>query len=744
MKSDYKKYLLSQLGIKESKTKPSLAERMVSFEVADPDELEMGTKDERDDHNMSLRKSRETATQHLEQPDQAHYYSGMEKAKNQGMLKDALRQNISPTGMRSPVIGLAVRGSSTGGFPSGLDQTGLSPSTPTGKLGGYEPIINNPVNSRLVNKTPHNISMDSPNPINDNPQTTDAVTHPFQVQQHTGEPPQDVTGASTDSNTDVPVKTAPEQNIDIDIPGGNNDMDGQEDMDQEDKMKSGVPNIEGDKVQPDQGVNETFKRHRKLMREKLGLITEATCKCGDPECTCKCKVTECGSCGCGKTNTIHQPQEGIGDGQPSPSKWRMNPTKAGMEKVGETKKSGPITKAELDQIWRETHPTTPDAEPDLPVRHNPGEEHSTLKPHKAYEPPLDNFETGAPMPDVHGNIKLDEKRGAVNPEEMNKALDRLNKHNPAAYAQLLTLPLSYIPAYAWEDPTGEWWSSDEAKMKLQQVKDACQEGPKPGAALHMPKGAKYSYQGSLPKDRGLGEGDEEEEEIGGICSGCSGSGEGPADGTRCQTCGGSGSTKGWRRKGRPERDPDDEMERRRDKQMELEEGKHKKGCKCGFCANKGNFGKKKEDEEVKEEKEKIEESYTAPFQRMRGLAGIGKTVLCSNGMWKDSVKINEINHTTDAQGNDAIAVGAPGSDARNAIEKGTGWGSNMNGECGICGRDHPTEQCPDKGGLAQYKKDSMKEETPSSPEDELQGIYPEATSLQYGCGGCSRGHPWLQ
>lgn len=669
MRSDYKTYLITQLGLKESQTTLPLSEE-----------------------------------------------------------DEDLRQDISPTALCPPIIGLAVRGSSTGGFPSGLDQTGLSPDTPTGRLGGYEPVTPNPVNSRVIDKTPTNVQMDSPSPINDNPQTLDAVTHPFQVQKYTGEPPQDVTGASTDSNTDVPVKVAPEQNVDIDIPGSKNDMDGQEKMEDEEKMKSGVPDIEGDKVQPDQEVNEhcghcgigegsrfqvkadgttkdpivtkaaqiinyarkkgdaeveklarghltnylkkkgidpksypdlvgllpesslqlneTFARHKKLMRTKLGLISETTtCKCGDPECTCKCKMTECGTCGCGKPNTVHGMEEGgIGDGQPAPSKWRMDPNKAGMVKVGEaSKKSGPVTKDELAQIWAELHPTTPDPEPEVPVRFDPNKETSSIPPHKVVEPPCGKDpETGEVTPDVHGNIKLDEKRGQVNPEEMHKALDRLNKQNPAAYAQLLTLPLSYVPAYAWEDPHSEWWASEDAKMKLQQVKDACQEGPKPGAAIRMSPGDKYSYQGSLPKNRGLGEGDEsdamsdQDQEL-------------QAD-RDFKLSSKLADLKARKHDQQSRHDAAavqkrlDAMQRRDDlaETNQLQEGKHKKGCKCGFCANKGNFGKKKVEEEGKEEahekQEKIDESYAPPFARMRGLAGIGKTILCSNGMWSGQLK----------------------------------------------------------------------------------------------------------
>jgi hypothetical protein len=667
MRSDYKTYLLKQLGLKESQTTLPLSEE-----------------------------------------------------------DEELRQNISPTALRSPVIGLAVRGSSTGGFPSGLDQTGLSPDTPTGRLGGYEPVPLNPVNSKIFNKTPTNVQMNSPSPIDDNPQTTGAVTHPHQVQKYVGEPPQDVTGASTDSNTNVPVKVAPEQNVDIDIPGGKNDMDGEENMEDEEKMKSGVPDIEGDKVQPDkqvnehcghcgvgegsqfqmkadgttkdpiitkaaqiiryakkkgdvgvekltqsylsnylkkkgidpnsdpdllellpeasQRLNETFERHKKLMQDKLGLIAEvSTCKCGNPDCTCKCKMTECGTCGCGKLNTVHSAEEGIGDGQPAPTKWRMDPEKAGMVKVGETTKKGPITKAELDQIWAELHPKTPDVEPEVPVRFDPAVEPSSIPLHKVVEPPEEDPYTGGPTPDIQGNIKLDEKKGRVTPQEMNKALDRLNRQNPAAYAQLLTLPLSYIPAYAWEDPENAWWAGEEAKMKLQQVKDACQEGPKPGAAIHMPKGAKYSYQGRLPR------------KIGGSIIGS----EVDEGSDECPSCGGTKKIPGqwgkhpWQTQGQlPCRDCGEDESPNLEKTLaDLKARKDDQQAKHDATVVQKRLDamqrrddlaeneEKKTEEDVKVKvKVKVDEFYAPPFARMRGLAGIGKTILCSNGMWSGQLK----------------------------------------------------------------------------------------------------------
>jgi hypothetical protein len=103
----------------------------------------------------------------------------------------------------------------------------------------------------------------------------------------------------------------------------------------------------------------------------------------------------------------------------------------------------------------------------------------------------------------------------------------------------------------------------------------------------------------------------------------------------------------------------------------VSEGKHKAGCTCGFCKNKGSFGKKKDEEKEQKDvdeskipvkfkkddekgnapiKSKIdvdfkkdkkssveikEEIYSAPFERMRGLANIGKRKLSSNGLWEN-------------------------------------------------------------------------------------------------------------
>ena len=43
-------------------------------------------------------------------------------------------------------------------------------------------------------------------------------------------------------------------------------------------------------------------------------------------------------------------------------------------------------------------------------------------------------------------------------------------------------------------------------------------------------------------------------------------------------------------------------------------------------------GKKSEDKEKIEKQQRLDESYSAPFQRMRSLAGVGNMILTSNGL----------------------------------------------------------------------------------------------------------------
>ena len=221
---------------------------------------------------------------------------------------------LSPTAIPTPIIGGAVRGSVTGGLPSGADQFGdISPS----RLGGYEKVDVNAVNSKLVDKTPKNPEIDSVNPINQDPSLVGGITHPHQVQKNAGEVPQHVTGASTDSDNTLTVKPNAPGGIDIDI---------------EEREKNLPP---GNHVVNE--LDEVFRRHKNFMQKSLNL-KECTCECGDPNCKCECMsetTDECKSCTCGKTNTKRKMKENVGASEPFTTKWKMNPERAGMEKIEE-------------------------------------------------------------------------------------------------------------------------------------------------------------------------------------------------------------------------------------------------------------------------------------------------------------------------------------------------------------------------------------------------------------------------
>lgn len=158
--------------------------------------------------------------------------------------KQPVREMTNPSAANG-VIALGVRGSSTGGLPSGVDQTGIPSETPTGRLGGYEPIPTAKDNSEIIDKTPANPQINSASPITDNPATSQ-TPHAHQIQQAKDQAPQTVTGASTDSDSTLTLKSAMPKDsptIDIDVSEEEkdpNDMDGEESMADEDKAKSGL------------------------------------------------------------------------------------------------------------------------------------------------------------------------------------------------------------------------------------------------------------------------------------------------------------------------------------------------------------------------------------------------------------------------------------------------------------------------------------------------------------------------
>jgi hypothetical protein len=347
---------------------------------------------------------------------------------------DPADQMVSPTAKATPIIGVAVRGSVTGGLPSGADQE--TPDLAPTKLGGYNRVSPEDLNTKLVDKTPANPEIkQETNPINQNPSTGQGVTHPHQIQVTAGEEPQETTGASTDSDPTLKLKSGVPKGIDIDI----TEKDEEPTHEEENPM---IPTTSLSEAK--RSANETFARHRKLMLEKLGLCScgckPSECKC-PPSCKCGCnkdkKANECATCGCGDPTDTHG----------------------------------------------------------------------------------------------HGTPKKEEDEESV--------VECLKCHNKFDFNIVAEVAMGAV---------------------------------------------------------------------------------------KCPACNSIINQEG----------------------QALFESKHKAGCQCGFCKNKGSFGKKKEapdngkqeEEEGKEEqdekKEKLNENYAAPFSRMRGLAGLGKVVLASNGNWTDT------------------------------------------------------------------------------------------------------------
>ena len=307
--SDYKKYFLTQFGIKEA-LKPS----NIQPSEVDPNELEMGVDDEKA-HTDDPGEQQTIALQHLK--DTPDYYSRIKAAGVDG--NGGSLSMMSPTAISTPVIAMAVRGSSTGGLPSGADR-GMSLSNTDGvdishlkpsQLGGYEPIITTRDNSRLVNKTPKNSEINSNSIKVYNPQVNIDV-HPHQVQQAQGEPPQEVTGASTEDSP-LMLKMGLPKGVSIDLEEGSKEASNRVQLIQ--MVKRDIPDITppeidlyfqlrhngdshseavetiGGERQGHQGgmirsrsqfLQETFTRHLKLMNESINEVNYTTDTTGKP------------------------------------------------------------------------------------------------------------------------------------------------------------------------------------------------------------------------------------------------------------------------------------------------------------------------------------------------------------------------------------------------------------------------------------------------------------------------------
>jgi hypothetical protein len=210
--SDYKNHIARELGVK-IKAKIS--------EDVDPDELERGIEDELSQTGDDDELAKKIAQSHLKDDDK--FYSRLGSQSSEPSARDRM---MSPTAKSPQVIGVAVRGSSTGGLPSGRN---MSPS----KLGGYEPVKPTMNNSELVDKTPANSTINSSTIKADEKDVTDCGDeHPHQTQTAADEPPQAVTGASTE-DSELTLKSAVPKGIDVDV--AEEGEDGSKDGEQGDK-----------------------------------------------------------------------------------------------------------------------------------------------------------------------------------------------------------------------------------------------------------------------------------------------------------------------------------------------------------------------------------------------------------------------------------------------------------------------------------------------------------------------------
>ena len=340
--SDYKRYFLKQLGIKESTLKPA----GIDPDDVNKDELEMGVDDEKE-HTSDPNTAQTIALQHLKKD--PNYYTQL---KNAGLDETPSQSSILAPKIATPqIVSMAVRGSSTGGFPSGRDNI-TSPLTngelnvskmTSGQLGGYEPIPIYKDNSQLVNKTPINPSIDSTK-LKDNCPSIDNITpHPYQIQNIEGEAPQKMTGASIDNDDSIALKVSMPNGIDINLEEHKNAK-----------------------------LNKTFKKHLRLMNETIKSKEISEC-----DCSSDCK---CDGCNNKKNNSDKQildkveekysepfskmrglanlgerklSKTGLWESPNKPGKdfithWKMDKIKGGMVKIDEKKLS--VIKEKLSKI----------------------------------------------------------------------------------------------------------------------------------------------------------------------------------------------------------------------------------------------------------------------------------------------------------------------------------------------------------------------------------------------------------
>jgi hypothetical protein len=285
----YKSYIFKQLNIKESNLRPV----DIDPETIDPTELKIGIGVE-GEHTGDIETAKKIALHHLDED--PNYYS---KMKNCGLKEHSpFSQLLSPTAKAPRALAISVRGTPHGVLPTSLipSETSDTAIAPTGAgvdikskaaLGGLELVSPQIPNTTLVDSTPKNSTLESPKPVADAVPKTPANEHPLQVQQTVGDiSVQALTGTSPDGKAPMGNKPEPKkfdvgdeegqsQGFDIDVPG-------EPEEDEEPEININPLPLEETK----RTVDETFARHKWLMREKLGM-------------------EECKPCGCAKPNTAH-------------------------------------------------------------------------------------------------------------------------------------------------------------------------------------------------------------------------------------------------------------------------------------------------------------------------------------------------------------------------------------------------------------------------------------------------------
>lgn len=214
--SNYKSFFLKSMGMREDQLPGGKGDNTPPQDV-DPQQLEMGIKVEME-HTKDREIAREIAMDHLTEDPQ--YYSHLKNAGMADELPKGLETQIpqiskllNPTKiMQQPVIGVAVRGTASGGLPGG----GIVNDPEKARFGGFEPIKNlkpnsqgtiedTPVSKKIQEPgghyTPDNAEITSGKAPNTSVNGSEKI-HPMQIQQLGNKPIED-DGTTHDGHQDI-------------------------------------------------------------------------------------------------------------------------------------------------------------------------------------------------------------------------------------------------------------------------------------------------------------------------------------------------------------------------------------------------------------------------------------------------------------------------------------------------------------------------------------------------------------